>query len=79
VEVNAVLDTLPVLSFGYGRISGIKRSAEMNIDPRQLGKDASKLVLDYWKGKSTDFFKYQNYEIKFNKDHFNRLKLKLSH
>ena len=49
-QYNSFVKSTNKISLGYGSLSGLKRTLDMNIDPVDLGQGAARMLYSYLKG-----------------------------
>lgn len=76
-QLNALITEIPKIAVGYGRISGFKRTIQMNIDPKDLGKNAAAIAFKFFKGEKPGVQEFTSYELMLHEPHIKRLNLSI--
>lgn len=75
-QINSLIRDLDKFSIGYGRLTaGNLGVINMNIDPKDLGKNAAALVFRNLKGETTGIEEFTSYGLIINNDQIKKLKL----
>ena len=74
-QLNSLIEELQKICFGYGKISGFKRTLDMDIDPVVLGRNAAALTFSYMKGEKVSTTAFTSYAMGISESHLKRLHL----
>ena len=74
-QLNALISEIKKPSLGYGMISKLDRSLEMEIDPRVLGENAAHALFTYFRTGEKQINEFTSYTIRINHSHIRRLNL----
>ncbi|MFK7822682.1 MAG: hypothetical protein AB8G05_00890 [Oligoflexales bacterium] len=75
--MNAVIEEIDQVTLGYGRISGIERTIEINIDPKSIGKAAAYVSYKFFKENKKIVEIKENNGLKISRKSIQKLKLQI--
>ena len=76
-QINALMNEVNKPALGYGRISLIQRTMDMNIDPLDIGRNAAHIAFKYFQGENLGVQEFTSYALRINNQHVNRLGLQV--